>query len=178
MKVKFDLKDKLKQLSEQTKKVQRKLHDGVCQNARDACEVMVEAARSNTPHEGDGKRRGFNVITNSLQEAWHAEFQVSNEGTELGFVQLTNTKYYATYVQKGHKVARHFVPWLYKDDLGTISYETDHAQPMFGLVVGTKTPYVKGVDMVGPAVDAFDKYFKESNEQLLDDVLNGVFNKK
>lgn len=178
MSAKFDLKDKLKQLSKKSKEARKRLHDGVCQNARDACEVMVEAAREHTPHDGDGKRRGFNVITNSLQEAWHAKFEVSDSGTELGYVHLTNTKDYAGFVQKGHRVPRHFVPWLYKDDLGTLSYETDHAQPMFGLVVGTKTPYVEGVDMVGPAIEAFDKSFKESNELLLDDILNGVFDKK
>ena len=175
MKVKFDLQEKLKQLSKKSKDAQKQLRDGVCQNARDASEVMVQAARWHTPHDGDGKKRGFNVITNSLQEAWHAKFEVSQSGTELGYVHLTNTQYYAEYVQKGHKVPRHFVPWLYKDELGTISYETDHAQPMFGLVVGTKTPYVKGVDMVGPAIEAFDKSFKEANEQLLDEILNGTF---
>jgi hypothetical protein len=177
MKVSFDLKSKLEIISEKAAKANKKVMAKIHQNARDACEAMVEAAREHTPHEGDGKRRGFNVISNSLQDSWHAEFQPSQEKNEVGTVKLENTKSYAIYVQRGHKVTKHFVPWLYKDGMGTISYETDHNQPMFGLVVGTKTPYVKGVDMIGPAHDAFNRVFTASTKKTLkielDDVLDG-----
>jgi hypothetical protein len=61
--------------------------------------------------------------------------------------------------------------------MGTLSYETDHNQPMFGLVVGTKTPYVKGVDMVGPAVKAFIESFDKSTQKVLDKHLNEIFEK-
>jgi hypothetical protein len=178
MKVTFNLSSKMEAISKNAKKVQKKLMAGIRQNARDACEIMQEVAREHTPHDGDGKRRGFNVINNSLQIAWHAEFQPSQEPNEVGIVKLENAKSYASYVQKGHKVTKHFVPWLYKDDLGTISYETDHNQPLFGLVVGIKTPYVKPVDMIGPAHDAFSRAFAASNKKLLKDELDSVFDDK
>jgi hypothetical protein len=176
MKVTFNLSSKMEAISKNAKKVQKKLMAGIRQNARDACEAMLEAAREHTPHDGDGKRRGFNVISNSLQDSWRAEFQHSQEKNEVGTVKLENSKSYAVYVQRGHKVNKHFVPWLYKDGMGTISYETDHDQPLFGLVVGTKTPYVKGVDMVGPAHEAFNRVFTASTKKTLkielDDVLD------
>lgn len=176
MKVTFNLSSKLETISKNAKKIQKRLMAKIHQNARDACEAMVEAAREHTPHDGDGKRRGFNVISNSLQDSWRAEFQPSQEKNEVGAVKLENSKSYAVYVQRGHKVNKHFVPWLYKDGMGTISYETDHDQPLFGLVVGTKTPYVKGVDMVGPAHEAFNRVFTASTKKTLkielDDVLD------
>ena len=175
MKVTFNLSSKCRAISKNALKIQKKLMAQIRQNARDACEIMQEVARENTPHEGDGKRRGFDVISNSLQDGWHAEFQPSQEPNEVGVVKLENAKYYASYVQNGHKVNKHFVPWLYKDDLGTISYETEHNQPMFGLVVGTKTPYVKGVDMIGPAHAAFERYFMASNKKLFENELGKVF---
>ncbi len=176
MKVSFNLSSKLETISKNAKKIQKRLMAKIHQNARDACEAMLEAAREHTPHDGDGKRRGFNVISNSLQDSWRAEFQPSQEKNEVGTVKLENSKSYAVYVQRGHKVNKHFVPWLYKDGMGTISYETDHDQPLFGLVVGTKTPYVKSVDMVGPAHEAFNRVFTASTKKTLkielDDVLD------
>lgn len=178
MKVTFNLSSKLETLSKNAKDARKKIMAGIRQNARDACEIMQEVAREHTPHDGDGKRRGFNVINNSLQAAWHAEFRPSQEPNEVGVVKLENAKSYASYVQMGHKVTKHFVPWLYKDDLGTISYETDHNQPLFGLVVGTRTPYVKPVDMIGPAHDAFSRAFIASTQKLLDIELDDVFEDK
>lgn len=178
MKVTFNLSSKMEAISKNAKKVQKKLMAGIRQNARDACEIMQEVAREHTPHEGDGKRRGFNVITNSLRESWHAEFQPSQEKGEVGTVKLENSKSYAVYVQRGHKVNKHFVPWLYKDGMGTISYETDHNQPVFGLVVGTRTPYVKGVDMVGPAHDAFNRVFTSSTKKTLKIEIEDIFDGK
>lgn len=177
MKTTFSLSDQLKQFAKDASDAQRKLKKGMIENIQKACNAMVEVAKEHTPHDGDGKKRGFNMITNSLQDSWHAEFQPSQKKNEVGTVKLENTKSYAIYVQRGHKVSKHFVPWLYKDGMGTISYETDHNQPLFGLVVGTRTPYVKGVDMIGPAHEAFNRVFTASTKKTLkielDDVLDG-----
>lgn len=177
MKTTFSLSDQLRQFAKDASDAQRALKKGMIENIQNACDVMVNAAKEHTPHEGDGKKRGFNVISNSLQDSWGAEFKKSDKTGELGKVSLFNNKEYAKYVQEGHKVTKHFVPWLYKDDMGTLSYETFHAQPMFGLVVGTKTPYVKGVDMIGPAKEAFNKSMEESNLKLIEDVKKKYFSK-
>lgn len=172
---KFDLSEKLKKISKDAAKMSKQLKRQICDNAMIACEAMEEAAKANTPNKDDGKVRGFNVISNSLQDGWRAEFKESNKSNELGEVSLTNDKPYAPYVQNGHNVKKHFVPWLYKDELGTISYETFHAQPMFGLVVGTKTNYVEGVDMIGPAEKAFEEKFDELNKETLNNLKKEIF---
>lgn len=176
MKYKFDLSDKLKQIAENCDRVSKKLKRALQEDARDACEVMEQTAKSHTPHENDGKERGFNVISDSLHDSWRGEFKPSLNRKKLGYVTLTNEKPYAPYVQNGHKVTKHFVPWLYKDATGTISYETFHAQPMFGLVVGTKTKYVEGIDMVGPAKKAFDESFEESSQKTIKKFAEEIFN--
>lgn len=167
MKTTFDLSDKLKAFAEQTKKQQKELLKGIEKNARIACKAMEQAAKEHTPHSGDGKKRGWNVISDSLQEAWVAEYSPSQSKKTLGKVTLSNYKSYAKYVQEGHRVSKHFVPWLYKDGAGTLSYETNHNQPLFGLVVGTKTKFVKGVDMVGAAINAFNETFGMLNSKLI-----------
>lgn len=162
----FDLDKKLRIFAENAKKLSKSVREEVTKNVLEACDVMVQTAKDHTPHEGDGKKRGFNVISNSLQDGWHADFIADKDSNKVGTITLTNDKSYAKYVQNGHKVSRHFVPWLYKDGMGTLSYETDHGQPLFGLVVGTKTPFVKGVDMVGPAIKAFNEALEEKSDKL------------
>lgn len=173
----FDLHLKLKKLAETADEARKLIREGAIRNAEDACDVMVLAAREATPHEGDGKRRGQNVITGELEAHWEAEFIRKETKSSLGKVVLHNDMDYASYVQNGHKLKRHFVPWLYVDGMGTISYEVNHAQPMFGLVVGTKTKYVKGVDMVGPAIKAFNESFDFMNQTLMEQVAE-LFNIK
>lgn len=165
MKSSFDLGKKLNDIAVGAKLQQKALRSGFERNARKACVAMVEAAMEHTPHKGDGKIRGQNMISDSLQKSWVAKYEPAKDKKEIGTVILENKKPYAIYVQKGHKLTKHFVPWLYKDG-NVISYETNHNQKLFGLVVGTKTHYVKGVDMVGPAEEAFNKKFDELNAKL------------
>jgi hypothetical protein len=167
------LAKQLRELGKKSKSALKKYREGVIKNAEDACDVMALAAKEHTPHPGDGKPRGFNVITGELSAHWESRFIAADKGSDyLGTVTLTNDMQYASYVQNGHRLTRHFVPWLYVDGMGTISYETNHAQPMFGMVVGTKTKYVKGVDMVGPAIKAFNESFKKMNDDLAKQILD------
>jgi hypothetical protein len=167
----FDLDKKLKELTKQIGTSEKKLRSGVIRNAKTACAAMEEAAKEHTPNSNDGKQRGFNVISDSLRNSWIAEYIKSRKRGEIGTVTLSNSKPYAPFVQYGHKVSRHFVPWLYIDG-NVLSYETNHNQPLFGLIVGTKTKYVKGVDMITPAIEAFNKTFDELNKRLLDKLMN------
>lgn len=133
---------------------------------------MVRVAAAHTPNSEDGKKRGVNVISNSLQNSWSAKYTTNIGNDVFGSVSLTNSKPYAKFVQYGHDVKKHFVPWLYKDSDGTLSYETNHSQKMFGLMVGTKTKHVDGVDMVSEAIDAFNECFDKSNRELIEKIFN------
>jgi hypothetical protein len=46
---------------------------------------------------------------------------------------------------------------------------------MFGIVVGTKTTYVKGVDMIGPARQAFFEKFNLLNDRTVNRILSKRF---
>lgn len=169
---KFTLHKKLQELCKKSILRREQYREGVIKNAEDACDVMVLAAREHTPHKGDGKKRGVNVITGELEAHWEAQFiAASPNDKNVGKITLSNNMEYASYVQNGHKLTKHFVPWLEIDN-GVINYEPNHNQPLFGIVVGTKTKFVKGVDMVGPAIKAFNKSFKKMNEELVQQLLH------
>lgn len=164
------LGDYLNELIKRIPDIERKLKKGIIQNAKDAADVAVLAAREATPHDGDGKPRGFNTITGELEAHWDWEY--SGGGDTLGSIRIFNSMSYAAYVQYGHVMHQHFVPWLYIDGMGTISYETNHNLPLFGLVVGTKTKYVEGRDMIGPANEAFHETFKQLTLDLFKEVID------
>ena len=163
------LGDYLNELIKRIPSYESGLKRGIVQNAKDAADVAVLAAREATPHDGDGKSRGFNVITGELEAHWDWEYR--GGGDTLGSIRIFNSMSYAGYVQYGHVMHEHFVPWLYVDGMGTLSYETNHNLPLFGLVVGTKTKYVDGVDMIGPATKAFHETFTRLTLELFREVI-------
>ena len=74
---------------------------------------------------------------------------------------LRNNAEYASYVNNGHRMKRHFVPGLYiNPESGLLEYDPS---AKVGIVVGTKTRYVKGEFMV-------DKAKKAYQEALLDEL--------
>ena len=68
---------------------------------------------------------------------------------------LANDKQYASYVNDGHRMDRHFVPGLYiNPESGLLEYDPE---AKVGIVVGTKTHYVKGEFMVDKGKEAYQK---------------------
>jgi hypothetical protein len=165
----IDLSKQLKQYSARLKHAEPELKLGIEQNAIEACKAAELVIKAHTPHSNDGKQRGFNVISDSLYHAWQVRY-TPVEGKEFGIITFENSQPYARFVQDGHRVSKHFVPWLYRDG-AVLSYETNHNQPLFGLVVGTKTPFVKGVDMLGPGEKEFQKVFALLNAKLFEKTL-------
>ena len=68
----------------------------------------------------------------------------------------------------GHEVDKHFVPGLYVDDKGVLSY--DPARDV-GFIVGTKTTYVDGLYMKEAGVEKY----KEVAEKELDKLAKEMF---
>ena len=166
----FRLSDKLRAYSKQINKGITAFRKGLEENAVIACGSAKRVAEEHTPHQGDGKRRGNNVITNALQQSWHVDCDIVNRNDReriYALVTITNDKYYAPFVQYGHRMSVHFVPWLYIDGQRTISRSLNQSGPLFGLTVGRKTPFVKGVDMIGPAIEEFNNVFDRLNTELL-----------
>mgnify|MGYP006928869871 CR=1 FL=1 len=100
------------------------------------------------------------MITGELKAHWATDSKVEPMGGALSggstyVTILANNKEYASYVNNGHRMNRHFVPGLYiNKESGLLEYDPD---AKVGIVVGTKTRYVKGEFMVDAAKEAYEK---------------------
>lgn len=174
MKVKTDLPVKLKEYAKDNDKRLAQLRIEIENNAQIAKDYAYKVLLQKTPHAGDKKARGANMIgtgSDTLNSSWQMEYELSDkaDGADgpLATITITNEKSYAPFVEYGHRLTKHFVPWLYIDSQGLLARETDHNQPLFGLTVGGKTPFVKGVGMVEKAMKAFDRKFDKLNKQSM-----------
>jgi hypothetical protein len=137
------------------------------QNVKDACYEMVARAKERTPpHEGE--ERGVNTVTGNMARHWDSSYYVNGDDIK---VRLYNNVQYASYVENGHKMDRHFVQWLYIDGTGTIArHQPNPGEPLFGLVVGTKTTYVEPEHIVDQAKERF----YEAYSVMRNDMINNV----
>ena len=101
-------------------------------------------------------------MTGQLKQHWATD-SITAPATAGGVftTELRNDMEYASYVNDGHRMDRHFVPGLYINPYSGL-LEYDPAADV-GLVVGTKTSYVKGEFMTDKAKQAY----QETLEDLL-----------
>lgn len=135
--------------------------------AEDATIRAVDEAMALTPPNtfAHGELRGVNMISGELAQHWATDSQTVPEasGENLTTV-LANDMEYASYVNDGHRVDRHFVPGLYIDEeTGLLSRDLARKG---GLVVGTKTTYVEGLHITDKAIDKYDEVVRAELEQL------------
>lgn len=153
----------LQQRIQQLKKAQADLPDILYKTAKGATMRAIEAAVEATPPKNTGRVPGTNTVTGELQQHWVKDSEIEPRGGGLSggsFYRtiLANDKEYASYVNDGHRMDRHFVPGLYVNpESGLLEYDGDYAAGGGGLVVGTKTKYVKGEFMVDKAREAYEK---------------------
>lgn len=180
----------LRAYSNRIKEIQRHVRKQTKQNVKDACYEMVAKAKECTPpHEGE--ERGRNTVTGNMARHWDSTFNINNGSIK---VTLYNNVQYASYVENGHKMTEHFVPWLYIDGTNTIARHQpaeatkrsktlswlfdiffkrkrpNPGEPLFGLVVGTKTKYVKPEHIV----DKSKSRFFEAYYYMQTDLINNV----
>ena len=137
---------------QQLKKINADVPKVMCKVAEGATMRAVETAKAATPPKegtGRGPYIGKNMITGDLQGSWD-EYSKTTPVIRGNTVvtELNNNMPYASYVDQGHRLERHFVPGLYIDKNGLLARRTDGKK---GLVVGTKTKFVKGEFMVDKA---------------------------
>lgn len=151
----------LQQRVQQLKKAQADLPEILYKTAKGATMRAVEAAMNATPpKEGTGALKGVNTRTGELKAHWATDSKIEPMGGGISggssyTTILANDKEYASYVDQGHRMDRHFVPGLYVNpSSGLLEYDPSAKT---GLVVGTKTKYVKGEFMVDKAKEAYQK---------------------
>lgn len=99
-----------------------------------------------------------------MAEHWETDSQtvpIQSEGALV--TTLANDKQYASYVNDGHRMDKHFVPGLYIGDDGLLSRNLDGSG---GLMVGTRTTYVKGLHITDKAIDKYDETVRSELEKL------------
>ena len=146
----------LQQRIQQLKKAQADLPNILYKTAKGATMKAVEAAMDATPPKrGTGSLKGTHTRTGELKQHWATDSVVEPLVTGGKYETfLRNDMEYASYVDQGHRMDKHFVPGLYVDENGVLNYDPT---AKVGLMVGTKTKYVKGEFMVDKAREAYEK---------------------
>lgn len=149
----------LQQRIQQLKKAQADLGTVFHDVQKRATQRAVEAAAAATPPKegtGRGPYIGANTVAGELKQNWAVASTVepiNSGGTYTTY--LANNLEYASYVNDGHRMDRHFVPGLYIDaSSGLMEYDPNQEG---GMMVGTKTKFVKGEFMTDRAKEAYEK---------------------
>ena len=133
----------------------------------------VEAARDKTP-PNTGNAGGTNTKSGELASHWAADSvmvpqiyrhtSIGNEYETLG----KNNLDYASYVDQGHRMDKHFVPGLI---VNPVTKRLEKVSPdVGGIMVGTKTQYVPGVFMSETGRDAYEEFALKEMNRLLREV--------
>ena len=111
----------------------------------------VRIATEKTP-PNDGTLAGTNMRSGQMAQHWGTDSitkpVVMGESVKT---ELNNNMQYASYVNDGHRVDKHFVPGLIIN--GNLLERSPDGSG--GLVVGTKTSYVKGKYMKEAAIKKY-----------------------
>lgn len=126
----------------------------IAEVAEGATIEAVRVATENTP-PNDGTIAGTNMRSGEMAQHWATDSQTSPVGMDLGrpaaVTTLANNMQYASYVNDGHRVDKHFVPGLINN--GSLLERSPDGSG--GLMVGTKTTYVKGKYMKQKAIGKY-----------------------
>ncbi len=151
----------LAQLEKKLQQLQADLPRILQRTAKLATMKAVEVAAEATPPKAGTGRGGYigkNMLTGELSAAWNKDS--IKEPIKVGNSYITilgNNQSYASFVDNGHVLNKHFVPGLYIDKAkGVLARETDPEKKV-GLVVGTKTRWVKGEFMAEKGKRAYQK---------------------
>ncbi len=151
----------LAQLEKKLQQLQADLPRILQRTAKLATMKAVEVAAEATPPKAGTGRGGYigkNMLTGELSAAWNKDS--IKEPIKVGNSYITilgNNQSYASFVENGHVLNKHFVPGLYIDKAkGVLARETDPEKKV-GLIVGTKTRWVKGEFMAEKGKRAYQK---------------------
>ena len=134
--------------------------------AKNATIRAVEKAAELTPPTKNDLR-GTNTRTGEMKAHWDSDSTINpaKSGDSYKTV-LANNMEYASDVNDGHRMDRHFVPGLYVNpSSGMLEYDPTAD---VGLVVGTKTAYVPGIFMVDAAKEEYRRVLRQELQNIGD----------
>ena len=161
------LEERIKQLEKVQARFPRELREAV----KGATMRAIEKAEEMTPSTEGDDISGTHTLGAGMKQHWRADsdWVPVQQGDTLVTV-LANDKEYASYVNDGHRMDRHFVPGLYiNPDSGHLEYDPEMAAKRTGgLMVGTRTTYVKGIGMVDAAKEEYRRGLRIEVEKLME----------
>ena len=152
------LKERVRQLKEARPLVEQRIVNA----CEDATIRAVEKAADLTPPGGD--LSGTHTRTGEMKQRWASDSTVVpvKKGRRYE-TSLANSAEYASYVNDGHRMDRHFVPGLYiNEESGLLEFDPGMAaRREAGIVVGTKTKYGPGLFMVDAAASEYRQVLRQ-----------------
>lgn len=109
---------------------------------------------------------GINTRTGELKQHWATDSKIIPEQQAGQYVtELNNNKEYASFVNDGHRMDKHFVPGLYVNPAsGLLEYDPSRKDEV-GIMVGTQTQYVEGLHMTDAAQQAYEETLQAELER-------------
>lgn len=139
---------------EELRKAGESIPDIMYEVAEGATVEAVRVATENTPPNGSSIA-GTNTRSGQMAQHWALDSQTQPRGLMLGrasaVTTLANNMQYASYVNDGHRMDKHFVPGLIEN--GGLLERVD--PDVGGIMVGTKTTYVPGKYMKEKAIGKY-----------------------
>ncbi len=146
--------DHLKKRLEELHKAGQDVPKIMAEVAEGATIEAVRVATEETPPNGGAAIAGTNMRSGQLAQHWAADSTTTptRSGNKVQ-TTLANNMQYASYVNDGHRVDKHFVPGLIAN--GSLLERDPKGKG--GLMVGVKTTYVKGRYMKQKAVSRYKR---------------------
>lgn len=123
----------------------------------------VRVATEKTPPNG-AAIAGTGTRTGQLAQHWALD---SDTHSVRGTTKLANNMQYASYVNDGHRMDKHFVPGLIQN--GPLLERVPAS--MGGIMVGTKTTYVKGLYMKEAGIKRWRKVVRTELDRRVTEAL-------
>ena len=121
-----------------------KVRELVIDAAKTGTMAAVETAQEHTPPNGGAPIKGVNTRTGEMSQSWATDSQTTpTVSGETITTMLCNNKQYASYVNDGHRMDKHFTTHVAIEN-GMLVGKPDGTG---GLMVGTKTSYIPGLYM-------------------------------
>lgn len=145
------LEERIRQLQDVQARFPRELSN-IAKNA--TIRAVEKAVDMTPPLEND--LRGTNTRSEGMKQHWPTDSDTTPQVSGGKYTTLlANNKDYASYVNDGHRMDRHFVPGLYVNPAsGMLEVNPDGTG---GLVVGTQTSYVPGLHMEEAAHEEYHR---------------------
>lgn len=159
------LKERVKQLQKARPEVEKRIVEA----CKGATMRAVETATDKTTVGLEKQLSGTNTVAANMKDSWDSSSETTPKKSGNTYTTiLANNQDYASYVNDGHRMDRHFVPGLVKDPYsGMLSFNVDGKG---GIVVGTKTAYVPGVYMVDDAREAYGRTAEKELRKLMKEI--------